>query len=541
MKMHTALACGIRDLGVGHLFGLAGDANLFFLHSIVQNGRVKYIAAPHEASAVAMASGFARASGGLGVATVTHGPGLTNTMTALVEAVKSSVPLLVICGDTPADARQHLQDIRQQMLVESVGAGFQQVHSAETAVEDLAFAAHLALVQSMPVVLNVPLHLQDADIQYSPPEPLSFQIRRTIDLDAVDRALGVIASARRPLILAGRGAIGAGESLVHLARRLGAPIATSLLAKGLFQGEVGNLGIFGSFSTPGALEVIAKSDCVIAFGCSFSGHTTVNGSLLGGKSVVQCDIDQYQLGKWVPITEGVAGDSETIAKAMLDWLIEADHGPSGFQVEAANILASYVVGERPDRSTDEAIDIRTFVRELDSMLPKARQLVFDGGRFIVETSRKLSIQHPGDLIWPLGFGAIGLGMGTAVGASLARREITTVALVGDGGFMIGGILDLNTAVQHRLGLIVILFNDGSYGAEFVQLVQRGLDPGVSMNAWPDLSSAAQAFGASTVVVQRLSDLTSLRSALDTRAHDETLFVEVRLNPDHVPDKYEPDR
>lgn len=540
MRVAEALAHGLDALGVEVLFGLAGDANLLMLHALLEKGDVEYVAAAHEAASVAMASGYAHVTGKVGVATVTHGPGLTNTVTALVEAVKSSMPVVLISGDTPTIAEQHLQNIPQRALIESTGAGFQAARTAETVVEDLAVAARRALVEGRPVVLNVPVEMQDEDVNYNPPVPYSPPQPRLVDLDALDAALGVLVSARRPILLAGRGALGAREALVELARRLGAPLATSLRAKDLFASEDTSLGIFGSLSSPATLEVIGRSDCIVAFGASLNFHTTVSGSLLDGKAVVHCEIDPRQIGRFQPVEVGVTGDVRTVAETMLTWLDEAEIVPSDFADEAASVLAAHAVVPS-ELSTDTTIDIRTFVREFDAMLPPARQLVFDGGRFIIETARNLHVPEPTHFVWPLGFGSIGLGVSHAVGAAFGRRDVATVAIVGDGGFMMGGIADIHTAVTHGLGLIVLIFNDQSYGAEYIQLKNRGLDPRLSRNDWPEFSPLVRALGATAFVVRCPDDLGPLRELLDTRAAGDTVVVDVRLDPELVPDKYDPDR
>ena len=165
MRLHAALARALKDHGTDTLFGLIGDANLFMVDRFVQDETGTYVGAAHEAGAVLMAYGYANRSGRLGVATVTHGPGLTNTLTALVEGVKSRTPMLLIAGDTPASIRNHMQDIAQREVILSAGSGFEQVASSQTALADLAVAIRRAHLERRPVALNVPAEFMWEDVE----------------------------------------------------------------------------------------------------------------------------------------------------------------------------------------------------------------------------------------------------------------------------------------------------------------------------------------------------------------------------------------
>jgi thiamine pyrophosphate-dependent acetolactate synthase large subunit-like protein len=196
----------LADHGVDTLFGLAGDGNLFFIDYFIREKLGTYVAAAHEAGAVLMAGGYANVSGRVGVATVTHGPALTNTVTALVENVRSRTPIVLIAGDTTSGEKENLQDIDQQPIVLPTGAGFEQVRSPETVADDLAMAMRRALTERRPLVLNVPVEYQWADIDYRP-APLRSAGPQALAPDpaVLDQAMGILAYARRPIVLAGRG------------------------------------------------------------------------------------------------------------------------------------------------------------------------------------------------------------------------------------------------------------------------------------------------------------------------------------------------
>ena len=207
MRGHDIVARALVDEGIDTVFGLIGDANLFIADCLVRQHGVRYVAATHEAAVTLMALGYARASGQVGVGTITHGPALTNAMTALVEGVRSRTPLLLVAGDTdPADPH-HLQNIDQRALVAAVGAGFEPVRSVDTIAVDVAAALRRARRESRPIVLDVPVDVEWLDADYVPAPRVDDLPVPVPDHEALDRAVGIIASASRPIVLAGRGAV----------------------------------------------------------------------------------------------------------------------------------------------------------------------------------------------------------------------------------------------------------------------------------------------------------------------------------------------
>jgi acetolactate synthase I/II/III large subunit len=535
MRGHDAIAQALVDQGVETVFGVLGDANLFIGDCLIRVHGVNYVAATHEASAVMMALGFARATGQLGVATVTHGPGLTNTMTALVDGAKAGTPMLLVTGDTPTSDLHHLQNVNQRAFVEATGSGFHAVREAATMAEDVAIAIRRAHTERRPIVLNVPLELEWEELDYVAAPRVS-PLERGVDADpeALDRAVGIIATAQRPLIVAGRGAVNAGahDALVALAETLGAPLATTLLGTGYFRDDSCAIGIFGTLATPVGSEAIHNADCVITFGAALNKFTTHDGTLLTGKAVVQCDVDPARIGSTVPIVAGVVGDARRIAETMTEWLTSAGHQPSSFrsaELDAA-IAAFDPATAFVDQSTDSHVDPRTAVIELDKVLPSERTVVVDAGRFMLD-ALNLPVPDPVALVTTHAYGSIGLGTPAAIGAATGRPDRTTVLLVGDGGFMMGGLQELHTAVHLGLDLVVVLYNDGSYGAEHVQLVNKGMDTTSSLHHWPELTTVASALGCDSVAVHNIDDFAAAAKVVAQRQPGRPVFIEIAVDPD----------
>ncbi|HBV24438.1 MAG TPA: acetolactate synthase [Acidimicrobiaceae bacterium] len=537
MLGHDAVAQALVDHGVDTVFAVLGDGNLFIGENLQRQHGTNLIGATHEANAVCMAEGWAKASGKLGVASVTHGPGLTNTITALVEGVKNETPMLVVAGDTPVENEQHLQNLDQHALVTASGAGFQPVRNAETIAEDVSTAIRRAHSERRPIVLNVPLNIEWDEVEYVSRPPLNpSPVRLAPDPDQLDTALGIIASSTRPLILAGRGAVksGAKDALLRLGETLGAPLATSLLGTGYFEGEPFNLGIHGTLSHEVAGETLAIADCVIAFGASLNFFTTDYQTLLAGKRVVHVDIDARHIDRHVTVDAGVVGDAAVVASAMNDLLNEAEHKASSFRT---NELKSRLEAFDPaqafeDKSYQGAVDPRTLTRRLEAGLPKERQVVVDAGRFMLD-ALTMSVPKPENLVTSHGFGAIGLGMSTAIGAAVARPTLPTIVCIGDGGYMMGGLTELSTAVHLGLDLIVIVYNDGSYGAEHIQLVTKGMDPTASLHEWPDFCAVAESMGCQTMRIESLDDIDAAIDVVKNRTPGRPVLIEARTDPDVV--------
>jgi acetolactate synthase-1/2/3 large subunit len=530
---HAELATLLRQQGVDVVFGLIGDGNLFFVEHFRTMAGSRYVDAVHESNAVMMAAGYATVTNRVGVATVTHGPGLSNVVTPLIECVKSSIPLVLIAGDTRQLDRYSPQKIAQEPLIAATGAGFEQARSPETLASDLSTAFRRAWSEKRPIVLNVPIEhtwVEVAPSSYTPaPRALPAMAP---DPDALDTALGILMSVKRPLVLAGKGALDAREPLVELARTIGAPLATTAQAKDLFVGEPADLGIFGSLSTVAAQHVIAEADCIISFGASLNPKTSDDGGLLSGKTVVQVDIDVAAIGNFVPAHAAILGDSALTATTLTRWLREAEREPSSFS--GPRTIQRLAEQPRPlgEGSRPGTVDIQTALRHLEEILPADRSVVVDVGRFALYALRLVHAPDARSWLWSgAGFAAIGLGMGAAVGTAAARPDRPTVLLAGDGGFMLGGLNEFTTAVRHGLDVICVVCNDGSYGAEHIQFTGRDLDPSLSLFDWPDFAGMAEALGGTGFRVANEQDLQQLGSVIEGRTGP--LLIDLRLDPDRV--------
>ena len=533
MHVHEALARQVREFGVSTMFGVIGEGNLYVVDAYRALEGTSYVAAAHEAGAVLMASGYAQVGRTVGVATVTHGPGLTNTITALVDASRTRVPLVLIAGEVPAHDGGNVQAIDQALVLSGTEVEVVRAGSAQDAVARLHEALERARLLQRPVVYLVPADLlweplQSADpgvvAGTSPPDAAGVEV---LDLDD---ALGLLASARRPVVLAGLGAVsGRGRAaLIELGRLRGARLSTTLRAKDLFRGIPGEVGICGSYATTLGAEALGRSDCIVAFGASLNQYTTMDGSMLAGKKVVQVDHDGDAIGRHSPVDASVVGDVATVAEAMCDLLRAAGIASSGYDTAALDLDGGRRWAPVPPSGQLDAFEVAS---TLERLVPADRTLVPDAGRFLHLAYRVFSNPPLDGYVHGLGFGAIGIGLAQAIGAWFARPNRPVLHITGDGGFMLGGLTELHTAVRHGADVVIVVINDGSYGAEHIQLRRRDRQADVSMMAWPRIAELARAMGMPSLTVATEADLAGLPGLLGSRSGP--VLVEVLLDPDQL--------
>lgn len=537
MKVYSAIAKSLIDHGVETLFGLIGDGNLYIVDSFVREFRGDYVSAANEAGATLMALGYATASGKVGVATVTHGPALTNTLTALVEGVRAQASIVLLCGDTAVEDKNHFQNIPQRELIVATGAGFEQLRSPKTVAQDVATALRRAIVERRPIALNMPYEFQSLDTDYRPVRYKLPENRAVVPSSAdLDNAVGIIAAAKRPVIVAGRGATSpeAKAAILRLAELTDALLATTLKAKGLFKDEAFGIGVMGTVSTSLAVDLILKADCIIGFGASLNEYTTSHGAFLKGKRIVQINLEQGEVGRYIDPDAGVVGDPALTADVIAHWLEEAEVPKSGFRNdEIKQQLLSYsAAADIKDQSTDTTIDVEKALLKLNDLVPANRYVVTDGGRFLASAWKLIEPPDGRSFMHTVNFGSIGLGMSHAVGVAKAHPERPILIICGDGGFMLGGLMEFNTAVRHSLDIIVVVCNDNSYGAEHVQFRMNNMDPKLSALGWPDFAPIADVLGGKGVTVRNETDLAAAGDAIRNRKGP--ILIDVKTDPDRVP-------
>ena len=530
MRTFQGLASALFDEGLTTMFGIIGDSNMHYIAHYVDTLGGRYIGTAHEASAMAMADGYWRSSGSLAVASVTHGPGFTNVITPLIEATRNDSPVIVVTGDTPRD-RTYGQRLDIPSIVQPTGAGYEPIYRSETVVADVRRAVHRARTERRPIVINLPAELMNGETEEGVAGGRSVLHQPVLiaDEDAIDEALGLIASANRPVVLAGHGAAlsGARAELDQLADLLGAPVATTLMGLDFFRGNPLNLGVCGNLGSDLAIEVISEADCIVAFGAGLNRFTAGEGDLFRGKRIVQCVSEAARVGLYTKPNQVVIGDAKQIAARFVESLRAFDFTTRRWGDRYAERLrSSDVTTEYVDRSGGGVVDPRTAIARIDVLLPPSRLYVSDMGRFF-KVWKYIHGYEPTSFTHTIHFGSIGLSLGTGIGAAVGDPERLVVVLVGDGGLM-QYVAELSTAAQLNARLIVLVLNDGAYGMEYGKLAEFGDDPRHCLTSWPDLAELSRALGVPALVVQ---DLTAVDAVGKMVAElDGPCLVDIRLDP-----------
>lgn len=537
IPVHEALALQIRRLGAECVFGLMSDETALLIASIDAAG-VRFHSARHENNAIAMAEGYAAATGRVGIAIVGRGPGTANGLHATVYARKSGSRVLLILGagiETPADPNGFGPDTKALDTVSVLrGAGVRHVtaHDADTAPQVLAFAtaaAHqglMALLLPMNVLagstpMAAVVDAMPAALLRSAPQPR---------VEAIEAAAAVLQRARRPLILAGVGAhrAGARDAIVRLAEHLGAVLCTTMKAKDMFRGHPFNCGVIGSFSHAVGRRLIEQADAMLVFGAGLNQRTTSQGtSLPTAAALIQVDTSRRALGQWLHCDISIVGDARVTAEQLLKAIPAREEADKPFRSDAVNrMLAEY----QPEadfnaRHTARTIDPRSVGVELDRLLPADRNVVYDAGNFL-SVAAYVSVPGPAHIKQASDFSSIGMGFGTALGFARGDPSRTTVLFIGDGAFLMT-MSELETAAREDIPLLIVLMNDAAYGAELHHLKLR--DAPVATTQFPDIDYApvAQAFGFRAATVRTLDELRALAPLL--AAPDGPVFIDCKIN------------
>jgi thiamine pyrophosphate-dependent acetolactate synthase large subunit-like protein len=522
----------LRAEGVRHVFGIPGVHNLAIYDALIRQREITHVLARHEAGAAFMADGYARALGAPGVVVVTTGPGATNVLTPLVESYAGSMPVVVVMSDvaSPLVGR----DIGALHEVPNQIDCFRPVTRwAEAVTEAAAIPATvhggfdlLRTGRPGPIAISIPNDFLTARFEAEARSGAGHGRRPPCHVEAISEAVRLLAGASRPLVIAGGGVIAAEAQaeLAALARRLGAPVITTVMGRGavserdpLWHGVLPN-----SRATE---AVITAADVILAVGCRFA-HRSTQGLLLNlsfspSQTLIHLDLDPTVIGRLFKAQLPIVGDAKDGLTRLVDGL---GGGPA-----RATWDQRWRETLRPAASARYSREVAHLIDTLRASLPDDAIVVNDQTGINYWMEWRFPVLMPRTFLYPVGSATLGYGVPAAIGAKIARPDRAVIAVVGDGGFMYS-VNELATAVKYRLPVVFLVMNDDCYGA--IKWLQQTIFDGRWGEADltnPDFPALARAFGARG---ERVAGVDALRGAIETAvAADGPTVLELRMAVD----------
>ena len=563
MPTVSALVAHTLAAHIDHVFGVMGNGNALFLDALDRTP-THYTAMRHETGGVVAADAHFRASGRLAAATATYGAGFTNTLTALAEAAQARIPVVLVVGDEPTTGSRPW-DVDQIAMASGVGARTFTVGRTDIAATTVLAIEH-ALANRTAAVLAIPYDVAGLEVGESDeraddpardrdeepgvatsaaapgatpaapdapalrlPEPVA--PKGEFATRVLAETVAALANARRPLLLAGRGAwiADAGEALGALADATGALTLTTALGRGVFPDDRFDLGVAGGFGAEGSMQLVREADVAIVFGASLNQFTMRFGELFApGTRVVQVDV--AATATHPNVGSFVRADAALVARALVAALGAVGARSSGWR-ESVDVAAARAYEPGDAVAPDGRLDPRSVAARIGELLPEDRVVVSDGGHFIGWANMYWPVASPDRMIMVgTAFQSIGLGFPSVPGAALARPESTIVLTTGDGGGLMA-LADLESAVRVAGGRgLAVVWNDAAYGAEVNLYGLKGLADAPMRIPETDFAGLAAAFGAEGVVVRELADLERLAEWTARPAHQRRfLLLDCRIS------------
>jgi acetolactate synthase-1/2/3 large subunit len=513
-----AIIASLEQHGVSHIFGYPGGANIPMFDALIDSS-LRLVLSRHEQGAVHMADGFARASGKVGVALVTSGPGATNAITGILTASMDSVPLIVVCGQT-ITANLGL-DAFQEADVSGISYPVVKHSYLVKKTSDIPAVMKEAFYLASsgrpgPVLIDVPKDVSAATFEpdFSVPMNLpGYRVKSGYDEKTIEDAVGLLAGAKRPLILVGHGAVisGAGDEVRSLAEKLRAPVVSTLLGKGCFpEDHELSLGMLGMHGTAYANHAVKECDLILSIGSRFDDRITGNvKTFCRHAKKIHVDIDAAERDRQVEVDLFVHADAKEATAAILalakpgdtvEWLERTRRWRREFPLAyEANVLSARLVIDAVQRLSGGKAIVAT-----------------DVGQHQMWAAQFIKTRNPRDWITSGGAGTMGFGFPAAIGAQLARPGETVIAIVGDGGFQMTEA-ELSTAMLQKTPVKILVIDNKYLGMvrQWQDIFFNNRLSGVAMENNPDFVKLAEAYGMKGFHIGSAAEAEGvLRSALE---------------------------
>ncbi len=544
------LVKALQAEGVEQLWGYPGGAVLYIYDALYKQDTINHVLVRHEQAAVHAADGFARATGKVGVALVTSGPGLTNAVTGIATAYTDSIPIVVISGQTSTTAIG--SDAFQECDTVGITRPIVKHNFLVKDVRDLAMtmkkAFHIARTgRPGPVVVDIPKDVSFKKVAYSG-YPASIEMRSYNPVKKghsgqIRKALQLLLAAKRPYIYTGGGVLlsGAEQELRTLVDMLGYPVTHTLLGLGAYPASgkkyLGMLGMHGTIEANNAMQ---NSDVVLAVGARFDDRVIGNPKhfmSVADRKIIHIDIDPSSISKRVKVDVPIVGDCKEVLTELISMIRESQTKPDAAALEA---WWKTIEGWRSrdclkyDRSNPDVIKPQHVVETLWNLTKDADcYITSDVGQHQMWAAQYYRFEESRRWINSGGLGTMGVGLPYAMGIKLAKPDAEVFCITGEGSIQMN-IQELATCRQYETPVIICALNNRFLGMvrQWQEIEYSGRYSHSYMDSLPDFVKLAEAFGHAGILVEKPEDVEPALREARRIARDErkSVFIDFRTDP-----------
>ncbi|EQB31489.1 acetolactate synthase 3 large subunit [Sphingobium ummariense] len=519
------------DLGVEVVFGYPGGAVLPIYDALYNHPTIKHVLVRHEQGATHMAEGYARSTGKPGVVLVTSGPGATNAVTGITDALMDSIPMVVITGQVPThligtDAFQEADTVgitrhcsKHNYLVKDPGKLAAVVHEAF----QIATTGRPG-----PVVVDIPKNVQIATAPYRRPEPKqhpSYRPQVKADASAIDTAVEMLAASERPIFYTGGGVINSGPEASRLLRELaaltGAPVTSTLMGLGAFPASspqwLGMLGMHGTFEANWAMN---QADLILCIGARFDDRVTGRPDAFSPNSrKIHIDIDRSSINKIINVDLPIVADVESALADMLALWKQRDHKRADLAEWWARIDGWRARGSLDYAENGTEIMPQRAIADLYKGTRSAKDVIIttEVGQHQMWAAQHFGFDEPNKWLTSGGLGTMGYGFPAAIGAQLGNPDSLVICVAGDASIQMN-IQEMGTASQYRLPVKVFILNNEYMGMvrQWQELTYESRYSNSYSDSLPDFVKLAEAYGWTGIRIEGPQELESgIRQMIDT--------------------------
>lgn len=510
------------DLGVDTVFGYPGGAVLPIYDAIFKQNRIRHILVRHEQGATHAAEGYARSTGKPGVVLVTSGPGATNAVTGITDAMMDSIPMVVLTGQVAT----HLigNDAFQECDTVGITRHCSKHNYLVKDVEKLGQTIHEAFYVATngrpgPVVVDIPKDVQVAKASYRNPgkvEHKTYQPQVKGDLAQIERAVALMAQAKRPILYTGGGIINSGPKaammLQELARITGFPVTSTLMGLGAFPAQneqfLGMLGMHGTYEANMAMH---GCDVMICLGARFDDRVTGRlDAFSPGSKKIHVDIDRSSINKNIRVDVGIVGDVGRVMEDMVKvWKGQGIKTPKkaleGWWSDIAQWRAKDSLGF--EQSGDVILPQHAISRLYEATKHRDPIITTEVGQHQMWAAQHFHFEKPNKWLTSGGLGTMGYGLPAAIGAQLGNPKALVIDIAGEASILMN-IQEMSTAVQYRLPVKIFILNNEYMGMvrQWQDLTYEGRHAESYSEALPDFVKLADAYGWTGLRIDKASDL-----------------------------------